>query len=293
MAYRIRHGRLDDQDHIAAFTRETFTWGDYVAGALPTWVADPNGLVVVAVADDDVPVAMSRATMLSPAEAWFQGARVHPDHRRRGLAGAMASSLESWAAQRGARVARLLVEEWNAPARAQVEHDGFRPVGDWGFAERAVGAASPLTGGNGGRRVPALEQLVRAHSAEAEPAFMSWSAGPLGRAGRGMLAVGWTMRRLTVADLEAAGRDGALWAARSGWVVATRDEESIDVGWLETREEDAPDLMRALVDLAMKRDAERLTAKLPAVRWLTTAARRAGCEVHGLVVYEKPLASSQ
>jgi hypothetical protein len=47
--------------------------------------------------------------------------------------------------------------------------------------------------------------------------------------------------------------------------------------------------MRALVDLAMKRDAERLTAKLPAVRWLTTAARRAGCEVHGLVIYEKPL----
>ncbi len=285
MDYRIRPARSDDRAAISSFTTETFEWGDYVADAFPDWLSDPNGHLVVAVDDDDLAVGMSRGTLISPTELWLQGARVREDWRRRGVAGSMGDALIDWARQRGARVARLLIEDWNEPARLQVMQVGLRPVAAMLRGSRTVGDASPLPAGNGGRRVPALEQLTRANSAEAEPAFMSWTAGPLGRSGRGLFPIGWSFRRLTAEDLAAAARREALWAARSGWVIATRDEETFEVSWLETRQEDAVDLVRALVDLATAAGAERIALWIPDVDWMSAAARRAGFELSGMTVF--------
>jgi len=287
--YRIRTAVPGDHEAIASFTQDTFAWGDYVGDEFEEWLADPRGTVVVAVDEDDLAIAMSRVTMVSPTEAWFQGARVREDWRRCGVAGAMAASMTDWARRRGARVTRLLVEDWNEPAQLQVVAGGFRAAGRWVAAERTVGAASPVPSGNGGRRVPALEQLVRAHSAEAEPAFMSWSTGELGRASRSLIALGWTWRRVIAEDLVAAARAEALWAARSGWAVAARRNDTLEVGWVETRREDAQDLVRALVDLAVNEGAERIEIKLPAIDWLTSAVRHAGCELWNLILYERPI----
>ena len=118
---------------------------------------------------------------------------------------------------------------------------------------------------------------------------MSWTAGPLGRAARGMFTVGWTWRRLTGADLNSAARHEALWAARSGWALAARNDDTLEVGWLECRAEDALDLMRALLDLALNQGADQIQMMLPSVDWLTTAARRAGCELHPLTLFERAL----
>lgn len=285
MDYRIRPARSDDRTAISSFTTETFEWGDYVADAFPDWLSDPNGHLVVAVDDDDLAIGMSRGTLISPTELWLQGARVREDWRRRGVAGSMGGALIDWARQRGARVARLLVEDWNEPARLQVLQVGLRPVAAMLRGSRTVGDASPLPAGNGGRRVPALEQLARANSAEAEPAFMSWTAGPLGRSSRGLFPTGWSFRRLTTDDLAAAARREALWAARSGWAIATRDDETFEVSWLETRQEDAVDLVRALVDLATAAGAERIALWIPDVDWMGAAARRAGFELSGMTVF--------
>ncbi len=289
VTYEIRPARADDHAAIAAFTEATFDWGDYVADAFEGWLADPRGRVVVATDPDDRAVAVGKVTLLSETEAWFQGARVHPEWRRRGIANAMAAWMGDWARNHGARVVRLLIEDWNDAARRQVETGGFRPVGSWTVAERTVGAASPVPSGNGGRRVPALEQLVRAPSAEAEPAYMSWSTGDLGRAARGLVAVGWAWRRVTAADLVTAAKAEALWSARSGWVLAARNEETLEVGWVETRSDDAVDLMRALVDLAVSEGAERVQIKVPTVDWLNAATRRAGCDLWRMELFERSL----
>lgn len=287
--YDIRPAQASDKDAVAAFTKDTFEWGDYVADRFDRWLEDPHGIPIVAVDTDDVAVAISYASLLSPREAWFQGVRVHPDHRRRGIAGRLAEYASVWAIENGAVVARLAIEDWNKPARGQVERDGFRSVGDWVRAYRSIGDASPLPAGNGGRRVPAQEQLVKAHTAEATPAFMAWGTSPLNRAARGLFGVHWRWRRLTEDDLSQAARHDALWIARSGWVMAAPDRDRFEVGWLETREDDAHDLMRAIVDLALNQGAEALGINVPAVTWLTTAARRAGCDLHPMIVYEKPL----
>jgi GNAT superfamily N-acetyltransferase len=289
MDYTIRPARRDDRDAIGEFTTSTFAWGDYVIDEFDRWLDDPDGLVVVAADAKDHAVAMSRCGLLTPTEAWLQGARVRGDFRRRGIAGAMARELTTWATERGAGVVRLVIEDWNEPARGQVVRDGFGHASAWVYATRSVGAASPVPSGNGGRRVTALEQLMRAHSSDAEPAYMAWTAGALGRASRGLFAVGWTWRRLIPADLAAAARADALWSARSGWVLAARRDETLEIGWIETREEDAQDLIRALADLAAAEGADRLLAMLPGVPWLTQAARRAGCDVEPISVYEMPL----
>lgn len=289
MSYSIRPARASDKEPIASFTQNTFEWGDYVADRFDTWLDDPAGILIVAADENDEAVAVSFAVMLSPTEAWFQGARVRKDRRREGIAGAMAEFGTEWARERGAHIGRLAIEDWNTPARGQVERDGFRATSEWVIANRPVGEASPVPSGNGGRRVPAQEQLVPAHASEAGPAFMSWSTGPLVRNARGLFAVRWQWRRLTEDDLETAAKHDALWTARSGWVLAAPTGDTLEVGWLETREDDAADLMRAIVDLAVKRDAEGVRITIPNVGWLTTAARRAGCDLHPIIVYAKPL----
>ena len=58
----------------------------------------------------------------------------------------MGGALIEWAAQRGARVARLLVEDWNEPARLQVMQVGLRPVASMLRGSRTVGDAIAAAG---------------------------------------------------------------------------------------------------------------------------------------------------
>ena len=289
MAYTIRPARPEDKTAITAFADDTFEWGDYIIEAFDDWVADASGVVVVAVDADDTAIALSRLGLQSATEAWLQGVRVRRDWRRQGVASALTDHLGRWALENGCRVMRLAVEAENTAARSQFQDSGFRPVGDWVQATRSIGEASPVPAGNGGRRVPAEEQFVPAHSSETVPAFMSWSAGPLAKPTRGLFAVRSMWRRLAESDLERAARHEAFWIARPGWVVAARRGDQLEVAWLETREDDAYDSMRALVDLASKQEAEGIAVTIPAVGWLTSAARRIGCDLFPVTVYERPL----
>src|SRR3989304_3123140 len=81
---------------------------------------------------------------------------------------------------------RGMVAEEGARGGRQATSMGFRKVCDWRRGERVIGEGSPVPEGNGGRRVPPPERLDAAHSAEAEPAFLSWSTGELARAAHGL-----------------------------------------------------------------------------------------------------------
>ncbi len=289
MDYRIRAARADDKPAIASFTEDTFSWGDYVVDAFDRWLIDPNGLLLVATDGDDHPVAISRGTMLSATELWLQGARVHPEWRRRGIASALDRTTEDWARDRGGRICRLAIEDWNTPARVQVEKIGLRPVSEWVHASRTVRTAAPVAKGNGGRRRPPLDRFVRAPSAEAQPAFMAWSGGPLGRTARGLLAIGWTWRRLSVEDLVRAAKAGALWMCPAGWVLAAPNEETLELGWLEAGPDDIGELLKSALDLAAELDAERLSLKVPEVPWLVDELERTGFDTGRIIIYERAL----
>ena len=288
MKLQIRSARRDDIPAIESFTSNTFEWGDYISAMIGEWLESDSTLVLVA-CDDDVPVAMAKVTMLSKTEAWFSAARVHPDWRGRGIAGTIAGELDDWARERGAVVGRLVIEDWNEASINHVEKIGMRPVSRVVRCTRSVTKNDPVPGGNGGKRVPARDRLRPTRSAEAEPAFMSWSVGELGRTARGLFAIGWSFRRLTVPDLVAAARVDALWEAHTGWAMGAQSGEVFSVGWVETRRDDVGDFIRAVVDAATASDSESLAVWLPEVDWAVGAAERAGCELSPMSVWAKQL----
>lgn len=289
MDYSIRPAKTSDIESIAAFTKDTFEWGDYIARALPNWLEADESRVLVAADPTGMAVAVGRALLLSASELWLQGARVHPDWRRLGIASDIGEALLAWGRTQRARIARLAIEDWNEPARSQVAKSGFHHTSDWVMARRSIDANEPTAGGNGGRRTRARRKLVLAHSSEALPAWLSWQSGPLAGPSRGLFFSEWRWRRLTLADLEAAARDRSLWTSEAGWVYADAQEEELTVSWVECAREDASDMIRSIIDLAIAADCQEAEIALPAVDWLLAAATTSQCELFPMAIYERPL----
>lgn len=284
----IRAARPEDREAIAGFTQETFEWGDYVLEAFARWLDGSGSRVLVAEVGGQV-VGMARGAMLSESEAWLQGARIHPGHRRHGIGGALNDALCAWAAHQGAVVTRLAVEDWNEPARRQVLGLGFRPVGTWIAAERALERVPPKPRGNGGTRVPGPERLRPAHRGEVEPAYLAWARGELAVAGRELVPRGWTWRRLVIDDLVEAASQRQLWEARSGWAIASMDEDTFGVTWLAVIPDDVSDLLGAIVDRAMEEGADSVELKVPDLEWTRGAVEEAGFDLRPLTLFAKPV----
>ncbi|NNF68684.1 MAG: GNAT family N-acetyltransferase [Acidimicrobiia bacterium] len=290
MPFLTRPATEADRAAIRDLTRHTFSWGDYVMRNWDEWMADPAGTMLVAVDTEDIAIGLTRISMLSSTEAWVQATRVHQEHRRQGMAHQLVDEAIEWARDRGATVARLVIEGWNSASIGHVERLGFRKVSDWMMAERGVGDSSPVPEGNGGQRVRGAERLRPAPGAEADPAFMSWQRSPLARAARGLFPPrGWRWRALEVDDLRESARASEFLTGRPGWAIGGVSNDTFEVRWVETSPDDAYDLARSLVDAASDHPVERLEAKLVDVDWLTQAFRRVGCKLSGLHVFERAI----
>jgi len=289
VTFRLRSGTAVDKAAIAAFTQDTFEWGDYVTREFDNWIADSAGTVVVAVDEADTAIAVATATLLSPYELWLHGVRVDPAWRRQGVASQMLEYLTGAGRKRGATVARLAVDDWNEPGIAQVTSIGMRHTSDWMATTREVVATAPVTKTNGGRRRPPADRLNRAASAEAHAAYVAWTSGELGRAARNMLAIGWRWRRLNVQDLVKAAMADALWMSPAGWVLAGVDDDTLEIGWLETTPDLAFELTKSAIDLASELGTSRIEIKVPAVSWLHTGLDALGFDVGRFRLFELPL----
>ena len=284
----LRPARPEDREAIVAFTQGTFPWGDYIDRVFDDWLATPGGLTLVAEVEGR-PVGLARGSLLSPAEAWAQGLRVHPDHRRHHLGTALLDGLAEWAAGQDARVIRLSSEDSNTAAGALIPTVGFRPVGRWLIVEKDDLQAAPPPRVNGDKRALATDRLRPAPAAEAEAAMISWSGGPLEVAAHGLFSRHWSCRRLTLRDLVEAAGQGRLWQGRPGWLLGEIDRDEFEAHWLSTFPEDAPALVAALLDVAAASGADRLEGQVPAVDWLGEAFEQAGCRTGPLTVYARAL----
>lgn len=287
----VRPATAADLQAVTAFTTGTFDWGDYVPGRFLAWIEDTDSIVMVATDDSDTPIGLARAIQMSEREAWIHAARVDPNHRRTGVATAINAALCGWAADRGAVVTRLLTEDWNTAAQRQVEASGYRRVCGWSWPMRELGSGriDPIT--NGGKRVAGEEQLASGSRAEIDPAWVAWSSSDMATAGRGLLPIGWTFRRMTLDDVHAASRERELMQCASGWVIARSrsDDSELFVPWVVTNPLDAPRLARAVVDLAARRRMSTVMVMIPTIDWLDSAFERAGCQIRRGYVYAKTL----
>ncbi|MGC8582591.1 MAG: GNAT family N-acetyltransferase [Thermoproteus sp.] len=131
----VRRARPEDVPAVAEFTRNTWEWGDYVHREFPGWVSDGTAYVAEL---DGVVVAAARMLVVG-GTAYFQGLRVRPEYRRRGVGRAVTEHLIDEARSAGASLATLIVAEWNKPSISLVQKVGFEPVLElWGgVPERA------------------------------------------------------------------------------------------------------------------------------------------------------------
>jgi GNAT superfamily N-acetyltransferase len=139
----VRQARADDHEAVVAFTEDTWPdheATDYIPRVFPEWVESdgPDQRTFVAVPDgagsdgtdsDGEPsvVGLCQAVMLSPAEGWLQGMRVHPDYRGRGVTRALNDAAFAWTRERGATVARNMVFSWNVAGLGAARAVGFEP----------------------------------------------------------------------------------------------------------------------------------------------------------------------
>ncbi len=279
MTYTVRPARPADAAGIAAWTQDTFEWGDYVAEALPGWIDDADFHVMVAVDSEDTARAVSLVRMLSADEGWLSAARVHPDARRQGLGSMLNKSSVDWVREQGGRVVRLATEDTNLAAQAQVEKLGYRKTSSWVYA---------VIEGRAADQPVKPERLSIVGRSDVDPAWMYWSTGELFEAGRGLKASAWTWRRATVGDLDLAAREQRLFNHPAGWAVAEYPApDEIDIVWIASSPNDFPRLIAGVDQLALERDAAEVTYRIPETGWSGEALRRAGADVSESFVYTK------
>ncbi len=154
---RIRRARHDDYESVVAFTEDTWSEReDYLPDVFHDWVdADgPDQRTFVAceapgasgsrTASDDADAAdagsasggsssggdvvgLVQAVRLSAYEAWYQGMRVHPEYRGRGVSAALNRACVDWSRGWGATVGRLMVFSWNVQGLGAARANGFEP----------------------------------------------------------------------------------------------------------------------------------------------------------------------
>jgi len=278
-----------DVDSIAAFTTGTFEWGDYVPDSIGDWIDSPDSIVMVATDTTDTPYAMGRCALLTPQEAWLHAARVHPDRRGEGTAGDMAVVLTDWARDRGALVARLLIEDQNDPSVRHIDKTAFRRTTTVHRAHRTLAARQPRLNGNGGHRRRSPLVAAEGTGTDAELVVASWTSGEPGRKLRGLLARNWSFHRLRSVDVQQAATRGMLWEVAGSWAIARHEDETFEVLMVDASETDAEDIVRALVDVAYDRKAERFSMWVADCPWLADAARASGCDVVPNGIYAQPL----
>jgi ribosomal protein S18 acetylase RimI-like enzyme len=157
----VRPARADDQDAILAFCQHTFRWGDYIPRVWNDWLRDSGGQILIAEWDHQ-PVGMLHVAFLDDGIAWLEGMRVHPDHRRRGLASAMDAYGRACARARGCGAARLVTGKNNLASQSTLDALGYRRVvafNEWETKSLARGA--PLARVASGRDAARILNLWR------------------------------------------------------------------------------------------------------------------------------------
>lgn len=270
---RLRRASLADIREIRRISGRVRT-RDYVPRMFPRWVRDPRSYTLVAEAGGRV-VAVSRARLVTPREAWGQGIRVDPAWQGHGIGLAITRHWPNVLHRRGARVARVAVVAGNRPSLRMMVKSGFRLAarsvrrGWWG---QALPAAAPASRGNAAvervRDAGGLWRRIRREPGLARNGFLVLGGdfyAALTRAGVGRYVRRGDAYRAGPAFCLVDRRGIGLVPSRSWWIVA-----------LGGPPRDAAGLARAIVQRAARHRAPEVWIDAGRDRRLAGALERAG-----------------
>jgi GNAT superfamily N-acetyltransferase len=212
-----------DRDRVVAFTAHT--WGadesDYIHDVFNDWLADRTGEFTAALIEDQV-VAIAKLTDLGDGEWWFEGLRVDPDFRRRGIASALNRYHVELARRLGGRIIRYMTAYDNAGSQTIGAQAGFQHTVT--FSARLAAASDEFD---------APSQLTEADV----PALLAWLDSPLVRHQHRAFRDAWSVQTMTEAAITRAMSEGRAFALKTpdgrvgAWAVvrsAEYDEDSED-----------------------------------------------------------------
>lgn len=269
----IRSATNDDKAAVLAFCVTTFTGGDYIANVWDAWLGDGSGTLLVG-AQADQPIALAHIA-IHESEAWFEGLRVAPRARGRGIGRRMIEASADQARRRGANVLRLLTNRANAAMMRLLPQLDFRHCFDaaWHTANAVCGSDQFAT--------PADLDTLVAHASDGV-----WLGGM-----NGLYAAGWQWMTLTLARLHThLKRDQIVHVADAGWAIVMPDGES-DQPVIALAVGDVPRVLAALRSHPSAQQYGSIRALLPVgstpSRHAISAGYTVGAQVFG--VYEHTL----
>lgn len=182
----FRPVRIEDKPRILDFTRNTWgDEGDYVAEVFDEWLIDPYGEFTVALLDDVV-VAIAKLTDLGNGEWWFEGLRVDPPYRRRGIGEALNCYQVDLARKWGGRIIRYMTGGTNVGSQAIGAKAGFQHT--LTFAAHLAEASAAFS-------------LPTQLTLDDMPALKTWLNSPLMRYQHGSYRDAWSVKTLTELEM--------------------------------------------------------------------------------------------
>ncbi len=218
MEARVRPARPSDRAPLMSFIKDVWGGHDYIPNVWEAWLHDRKGKMFVVEADG-VPVGMNRVRLLEDGSAWFEGARVHPALRGRGLGSMLGENSIKFAKERGVRVFRLTSGSRNRAAHRQIARIRFREKVRFSVYEPAKGKrvsasgdAEKVTGAEGRKAL----RLIRASREFALGSGVFWhdfaAASLTPRVLDGLIAEGGVWRRGEAVAVTRMGGEGTgVW----------------------------------------------------------------------------------
>jgi GNAT superfamily N-acetyltransferase len=265
-----------------SFIKEVWGGHDYIPRVWEEWLRDNRGRMFVVEADG-VPVGMNRVRFLEDGSAWFEGARVHPAFRGRGLASMLGENSAKFAKERGAKVFRLTSGSRNLHAHRQIGRIGFKEVSRFSVYQPSSVRRRRSSGVAKEGRSAEFPELMRLIEGSRE--F---------KLGSGVYWHDFAATSLTPDVVKKLIAKGSVWRWRDAVAVAMAGGEGSEmweeVCFLGGPAFDSVDLARSLIG-RRKRAAERWVF-LPQSSPIISALRRVGYERNfSMVLFERTAAN--
>jgi ribosomal protein S18 acetylase RimI-like enzyme len=209
----------EDKARIIAFTFNT--WGDneddYIKDVFDDWLADPRGEFTAAVIDEKV-VGIAKLTDMGDAEWWFEGLRIDPAYRRRGIAAELSRYHVALAKRLGGKAIRYMTGGSNLGSQAIGARAGFQHI--LTYSAHLAEATSEFS-------LPTQLTLTDV------PALTRWIDSSLMRYLHGVYRAAWSAKTLTEAEIRR--------ALESNLVYGLKDEAGQIAAWALLRDQDEED----------------------------------------------------
>jgi GNAT superfamily N-acetyltransferase len=261
-------------------------WGghDYIPRVWDRWLGEKDSKMFVVLVDGRQ-VGMCRVRFLEDGSAWFEGARVHPEFRGRGLATALADRSMRASKEKGIKVFRLTSGSRNKQAHRQIERMGFKETSRLSVYVPAGGMAP---GSAGPVRRAGVDEIAEVMSAiRSSPEFAL---------GSGVMWDGFTAMALDRSIVAKALDEGHVLRTENALAVAKTagegDETWRQVCFLTGKKEEAVRIVKH-VFLKGKTKRDSCLAYIPQGSRLIGALRRAGLKRDfALILFQREAANS-